>query len=311
MGWRIGVDLGGTKIEAVLMNEDGVVVASRRESTPKNDYIATVQAVVALVENLERDLKERAYVGIGTPGAWLAESCAMQNCNSTWLNGKPLLSDLQAGLGERVRMANDADCLALSEALDGAGAGARIVFGVILGTGVGGGVVVDCRLLGGPNGIAGEWGHTPLPYFRVDSQLEPTLAALEARLTSRPCYCGRENCVETFLSGPGLARTHEELWNETATALELGARQDGTAAKTHELYSVMLARSLGQIINVIDPDVIVLGGGVSNIAGLYEQVPRIWTHYVFSGRVSTRLAQARFGDASGVRGAAWLWPARL
>ena len=293
------------------MSEDGALVASRREATPKDDYLATVEAVVALVERLEGGLGERALVGIGTPGAWLDGPGVMHNCNSTWLNGKPLLSDLQSRLGERVRMANDADCLALSEAVDGAGAGAQIVFGVILGTGVGGGVVVDGRLLGGPNGIAGEWGHTPLPYFRTDRVADPTLAALEGRLASRQCYCGRDNCVETFLSGPGLARTFEELGNPATTALALAAADDETAGVTLRLYSVMLARSLAQIINVIDPDVIVIGGGVSNINRLYRWVVEAWTPYVFSQEVRTRLEAARFGDASGVRGAAWLWPARL
>jgi fructokinase len=229
----------------------------------------------------------------------------MKNCNSTWLNRKPLLGDLVERLGDRVRIANDADCFALSESVDGAAAGARTSFGVILGTGVGGGFVVHGRLIQGPNGISGEWGHTPLPYLRCD------VDELERRLDDRPCYCGRVNCVETFLSGPGLARTHSALWGEVREPRDIAAATDPNGKHTLELYCRQLARSLAQIVNVIDPDVIVLGGGVSEILALYQRVPELWGPYVFSDTVSTRLLPAVHGATSGVRGAAWLWPAGL
>jgi fructokinase len=298
---RIGVDLGGTKVEAALMAEDGTVGARERLATPRHDYDATIGAVVTLVERLDRIAGRICSVGAGTPGAVEASTGLMKNCNSTWLNGRPLLTDLAARLGDRVRIANDADCFALSEAFDGAASGSRIAFGVILGTGVGGGIVVDGRLLGGANGIAGEWGHTPLPYLRD--------AEMEARLGDRDCYCGRKNCVETFLSGPGLATTHAALWEERLDPHEIAAARDSNSVRTLELYCLQLARSLAQIVNIIDPEVIVLGGGVSQIDVLYRRVPELWRSYVFSAKVLTRLVAARHGATSGVRGAAWLWPA--
>ncbi len=291
---RIGVDLGGTKIEAVLLARDGSVVVRQRIATPRHNYNATLHAIAHLVAALDAQATERAMVGIGTPGAVERGSGLMKNCNSTWLNGRALLRDLTALLGERVRIANDADCLALSEAIDGAGAGARVVFGAILGTGVGGGIVVDGRLLSGPNRIAGEWGHTPLPY-------------LEPQLPDRACYCGRANCAETFLSGPGLAETYAVLSGKRATAQTIAADYDAHALRAMQIFTMQLSRSLAQVINVLDPDVIVLGGGVSDIAAIYQSVPALWAPYVFSNDVATPLLRARHGATSGVRGAAWLW----
>jgi fructokinase len=307
---RIGIDLGGTKIEAVVIDADGRVLARERRPTPRMDYDATVAAIESIVHALEANAARGAPVGLGTPGAWQPERRAMKNCNSTWLNGRPLLSDLTARLGNRVRIANDADCLTLSEALDGAGTGAPTVFGAIVGTGVGGGIVVRGELVTGPNAIAGEWGHTPLPYFRDATAAPRELAPSIARLEPRDCYCGRRNCVETFLSGPGLARTHAELWNQLRDPVELAAAADRAASHTLELHALLLARSLAQLINVLDPHVIVLGGGLSNIDALYRRVPDLWGAYVFSPDVATPLRRARHGDASGVLGAARLWPAR-
>ena len=295
-GARIGIDLGGTKIEGIRLDAAGNVGARRRLATPKR-YPATVQAVAAVVAEL--DPQAAAPVGIGTPGAWVECSRSMKNCNSTWLNGEPLLDDLNAALGNRVRIANDANCFALSEAHGGAGRGAGVVFGVILGTGVGGGIVADGKLLPGANGIAGEWGHTPLPYFQSDPA-----SPSETRLAHRPCYCGRTDCIETFLSGPGLAATHRELTGEEADATAIPPD-----SPTLDLYTTMLARALAQIVNVLDPDVIVLGGGVSNIARLTVDLPAKLPRYGFSYEGRTRIVRAEHGDASGVLGAARLWPA--
>jgi fructokinase len=300
---RVGVDLGGTKIEAVLMNDNGVIEVRRRIETPRDDYDGTVRAITTLVGTLDRQAGVRSAVGIATPGAVEATTGAMKNCNSTWLNGRFLLRDLTEQLGPRVRIANDADCFALSEATDGAGAGAGVVFGVILGTGVGGGIVVEGRLLTGPNRIAGEWGHTPLPYLRADAQ------SLERSLPDRHCYCGRVNCVETFLSGPGLAATYQTLWGAGARPEAIAAAADARAVQTLDLYMLQLARALAQIINILDPDVIAIGGGLSQIDAIYRRVPELWPSYVFSPHVNTRLSPARHGAAGGVRGAAWLWPA--
>jgi fructokinase len=300
---RIGVDLGGTKVEAILMGDNGIVEARERIATPRFDYEATVNAVATLVESLECTAGTVCVVGAGTPGAVEPSTGLMKNCNSTWLNGRPLPSDLVRRLGDRVRIANDADCFALSESVDGAARGAATSFGVILGTGVGGGIVAHGHLLQGPNGIAGEWGHTPLPYLRSDAD------ELERRLDDRRCYCGRLNCVETFLSGPGLAATYVALWGEARTTHEIAAAVDSNSKRTLELYCRQLARSLAQIVNVLDPDVVVLGGGVSEIDAIYRRVPELWRDYVFSDAVNTRLLPAAHGAASGVRGAAWLWPA--
>ncbi len=300
---RIGVDLGGTKVEAILMGDNGIVEARVRVATPRFDYEATVDAVSTLVESLDRVAGHSCVVGAGTPGAVEPSTGLMKNCNSTWLNGRPLLSDLTRRLGDRVRVANDADCFALSESVDGAASGARTSFGVILGTGVGGGIVANGRLVQGPNGITGEWGHTPLPYLRSD------VDELEHRLEDRRCYCGRMNCVETFLSGPALAATHGALWGEARAPREIATAADSNSKRTLELYCRQLARSLAQIVNVIDPDVVVLGGGVSEIDAIYRRVPELWRGYVFSDTVNTRLLPATHGASSGVRGAAWLWPA--
>ncbi|MBX3638509.1 MAG: ROK family protein [Rubrivivax sp.] len=297
---RIGVDLGGTKIEAVVLADDGAEHWRRRVATPSGDYRATVQAVAALVHEAQTVAGADATVGVGTPGAVTALG-AMKNCNSTCLNGQPLPADLRAAIGRPVAIANDADCLALSEATDGAGAGAAVVFAAILGTGVGAGVVVNGRLLQGPNRTAGEWGHNPLPW---------------ADETDRPaprCWCGLEGCLETWLSGPALARDHAARGGAAVDAAQvatLAAAGDPAAAATLERHASRLARGLAAVINVLDPDVIVLGGGVSRIDGLYERVPVLWQRWVFGaavdGPVRTRLVPALHGDASGVRGAAWL-----
>ena len=297
---RIGVDLGGTKTEAVLLDADGAVALRERVATPP-DYADTITAVADLVGRIDAACDARPPVGIGTPGAWVEASRSMKNCNSTWLNGKPLLDDLIGVLGERVRIENDANCFALSEALDGAGRDAHVVFGVILGTGVGGGIIVDGRLLKGPNAVAGEWGHTPLPYLRAD----PHTRSEEGRMGDRPCYCGRQNCVETFLSGPGLAETHRQLTGERVAADEIDP-----FAPSADLYVTMLSRALAQIVNVLDPDVMVLGGGLSNLEGLAERVTERLTRYGFSHEGETKVVVAEHGDSSGVLGAARLWPNR-
>jgi fructokinase len=295
---RLGVDLGGTKIEAIALDEAGRELARRRIATPRGDYAATLRAVAGLVAAIEREAGACETVGIGTPGAPSARTGRMKNCNSTWLNGQPLARDLEAALGRPVRIANDANCFALSEAVDGAARGASIVFGVILGTGVGGGIVVDGRVLDGANAIAGEWGHNPLPWPRDDERPGP------------PCYCGRAGCIETWLSGPGLAADHERATGETRTGELIVARAaigDEACEATLSRYEDRLARALANVVNIVDPHAIVLGGGLSNIERLYENVPRLWGRYVFSDEVSTRLARNVHGDAGGVRGAAWLW----
>ncbi|MCA1978489.1 MAG: ROK family protein [Thiobacillus sp.] len=322
---RLGIDLGGTKIELVALNDTGEEILRRRIPTPQNDYVATVAAVAALVHGAEVELGTKGSVGVGTPGAVSPATGRMKNCNSTCLNGRPLKQDLERALNREIRLANDADCFALSEATDGAAAGAATVFGVILGTGVGGGVVVRGRLLAGPNAIAGEWGHSPLPYFQFahrQADRESTghhPATGEAinhpwpsprELEMAPaCYCGKKGCIETWLSGPGLAADHVRYGGEDLPAHEiaqLAAAGYGPCSATLARYEERLARALAGVINLIDPDVIVLGGGLSNITRLYDTVPRLWRRYVFSDRVDTRLVPPRFGDSSGVRGAAWL-----
>ena len=295
---RIGIDLGGTKIEAVLLDGTGEILRRERVPTPRHDYRKTLEAIVAVVAELERDLGLPATVGIGTPGAISPASGVVKNANSVWLNGRSLGRDLEQALGREVRLANDADCFALSEAMDGTGRDARVVFGVILGTGVGGGIAVDRRLLAGPNAIAGEWGHNPLPW-PVDDE-RPGSA----------CYCGRSGCIETFLSGPGLERDHARTARAPLSSAEIVSRADAgdaTAEAALQRYEERLARALASVINVVDPHVIVLGGGLSNLARLYEGVPQLWEPFVFSDRVDTRLEPPAHGDASGVRGAAWLW----
>jgi fructokinase len=271
----------------------------RRVPTPREDYPATVEAVARAVEDLESTLGTRATVGVGIPGAISPATGLVKNANSTWLIGRPLDRDLSARLSRPVRLANDANCFALSEATDGAGRGARVVFGVIVGTGTGGGIAVDGRVLVGPNAVAGEWGHNPLPWPRNGEWPGPS------------CYCGKTACIETFLSGPGLALDHERATGERVDAPELARRAaagDAAAEVTLARYEDRMARALAGVINILDPDVIVLGGGMSNLTRLYESVPRIWTEYAFSDRVDTPLRAAVHGDSSGVRGAAWLWP---
>ena len=295
---RIGIDLGGTKIEGVCLDGHGAIVARRRVDTPR-DYEATLDAVSALVAALERDVDARGSVGIGIPGV-ISPSGLVKNANSVWLIGKPLLADLESRLGRPVRAMNDANCFAISEAADGAGAGHRVVFGVILGTGVGGGIVVDGRALDGRNLVAGEWGHTPLPWMRADEMPGPR------------CYCGRDGCVETFLSGPGFVRDFAQASGRSLASRDIVAAAnagDADAIAAMERYHDRLARGLAVVIDILDPDVIVLGGGMSNIAGLAESTRALLPRYVFSDSVTTPIVKNAHGDSSGVRGAAWLWPA--
>ncbi len=295
---RIGVDLGGTKIEAAALEAGGRVLARRRVVTPVGDYDATLDAIVALVRGVESELAGEGSVGVATPGARSLATGRIKNANSTCLNGRALQEDLARRLGREVRVANDANCFALSEAIDGAGRDAEVVFGVILGTGVGGGIVVRGRALTGANAIAGEWGHNALPLPTGEDEPLPL------------CYCGRRGCIETFLSGPGLAADHARRAGERLTPSRIvdgAARGARACVASIERYEERLARALASVINVLDPDVIVLGGGLSNIARLYDEVPRRWKEYVFSDEVRTRLVAPVHGDAGGVRGAAWLW----
>jgi len=294
---RLGIDLGGSKTEIIALDPDGRELLRKRVSTQRGDYAATLQTIARLVQESESALGARAAVGIGTPGALSPATGLLRNSNSTWLNGRPLLDDLNRLLDRKVRIENDANCFALSEATDGAGAGYRVVFGVILGTGVGGGIVVDGNLISGPNRIAGEWGHNPLPWPRGEERPGPA------------CYCGRSGCIETFLSGPALTRDHAERTGLTLSAEEIVAAAgagEACSLASLERYEERLARSLAHVINILDPDAIVLGGGMSNIARWYETVPRLWGQWVFSDQVDTPLLRNRHGDSSGVRGAAWL-----
>jgi fructokinase len=297
---RIGIDLGGTKIEAAALDASGAILVRHRAPTPAGDYAGTVATIAALVSFVEAKTGRRGRVGVATPGALSLKTGLIKNANSTVLNGKPLDRDLAELLGRPVRLENDANCLALSEATDGAGAGARVVFGVILGTGVGGGLVVDGRLVSGRNRIAGEWGHNSLPWPEGAERPGPA------------CYCGRNGCIETFLSGAALARDYIALAGATlpAHAIAAAARAgDAQADQCLNLYQDRLARGLASLINVVDPDVIVLGGGLSNIASLYDGLPALIARYAFSDGVETPVIRAAHGDSSGVRGAAWLWPA--
>lgn len=293
---RIGIDLGGTKIEGIVLADGGEIVARQRVATPP-EYVATVDALVELVAELERRMGERGSVGIGIPGAATPQG-VIKNANSTWLIGQALGADLERRLRRPVRLKNDANCFAISEAADGAGAGADVVFGVILGTGVGGGIVVGGRSLDGPNLIAGEWGHNSLPWISAEELPGPR------------CYCGRRGCIETFVSGTGLERDYREANGAALTSEAIASnavRGDGLAVAAMERYNDRLARALASVINVLDPDVIVLGGGMSNVAGLSETVVPLLSRYVFSDSVVTRLVRNKHGDSSGVRGAAWLW----
>ena len=300
---RIGIDLGGTKIEALAIDDQGRELARQRIASPAHDYALTLEAIRGLVDGIEAALRVRARVGIGTPGAVSPASGLVKNANSTQLNGHALVADLAQALGREVRVANDADCFALSEASDGAGAGRRVVFGVILGTGVGGGLVVDGRLCAGPNSIAGEWGHNEMP-----SRTEPGLP--ETR-----CYCGRRRCIETYVSGPALAADHACLAGASADVdarriVALARAGDALAKAALDRYCRRLASALATVINIVAPDVVVLGGGLSQVDELYPALPPLLGEYVFSDRCDTPVVRNRHGDSSGVRGAAWLWPAR-
>lgn len=298
-GIRIGIDLGGTKVEAIALGPDGTERCRIRVPTPR-DYEASLEALVELVARLEREAGGTGPVGVGIPGTVSPVTGLVKNANSTWLIGHPLDKDLAERLRRPVRVMNDANCFALSEASDGAGAGASVVFGVILGTGVGGGVVVDGRPLQGAQLIAGEWGHNPLPWPTDDER--PGL----------PCYCGKRGCVETFLSGPGLERDHERAtgraWTTRRIAEAIG-QEDGGARAAYARYVDRLARGLATVVNVLDPDVIVLGGGMSNFPSLAEDAQAALASWVFTDHVRTRVVKNLHGDSSGVRGAAWLWPA--
>jgi fructokinase len=295
---RIGVDLGGTKIEAIAIDGSHELLR-RRVPVPRDDYAGTVAAVRDLVAAIEREVGKTGTVGIGIPGAISAVSGLIKNANSTWLIGQPLDRDLERALDRPVRLMNDANCFALSEATDGAALGAHTVFGVILGTGTGAGIVVNGRVLEGRHRIAGEWGHNPLPWPEDSERPGPA------------CYCGRAGCIETFLSGPGLSATYASMAGRHADAVEiarLAESGDPGADSVLGIYENRLARALASIINVVDPDVIVLGGGLSNIARLYTRVPPLLKAFVFSDSADTPIVAARHGDSSGVRGAAWLWP---
>jgi fructokinase len=298
---RIGIDLGGTKIEGIAL-DGSLEIARVRMPTPRGDYEATVDAIRSVVLELERRAGRSGTVGVGIPGTVSSTTGLVKNANSVWLIGRPLLQDLQDRLGRAVRLANDANCFAVSEATDGAAAGAQVVFGVIIGTGTGAGIVVRGQLLTGPNAIAGEWAHNPLPWSEDDER------------DGRMCYCGKQGCIETFLSGPGLSADYEARTGTGTTADAIAASAaggDGAAEAALDRYEHRMARALASIINVLDPDTIVLGGGMSKIERLYTRVPQLWSGWVFAaGRdevVRTRLVRARHGDASGVRGAAWLW----
>jgi fructokinase len=299
MTLRFGIDLGGTKIEIIALDHEGEERARTRRPTPRGDYAATIEAIAGLVESMEQTLGTRGTVGIGIPGAISPATGLVKNANSTWLIGKALDRDLETRLDRPVRLANDADCFALSEAMDGAAAGARTVFGVILGTGVGGGIIVNGHPLSGPNAIAGEWGHTPLPWPRDEERPGP------------PCYCGLHGCVEAFCSGPAITADHERTTGQTLTAeaiAQAALKGDTGARATLDRHADRLARALAVVINILDPEVIVLGGGLGRMSHLYEALPRLWEPWIFSDRVDTPVRPPIHGDSSGVRGAAWLWP---
>ena len=294
----IGIDLGGTKIEAVLLDRNGEVQYRRRVPTPKGNYSATLKAIYDLVIGAESHAGENCSVGIGTPGSISITSGLLKNSNSICLNHQPLLSDLEQRLNRSVRLSNDANCFCVSEAIDGAGRGYTVVFGVIIGTGTGAGICINGQALAGPNGIAGEWGHNSLPWADENERPGPD------------CYCGKSGCIETFLSGPAMAADHLHTSGQALETMEIVANaEQGNkhCEQTLARYERRLAKALAHVINILDPDIIVLGGGMSNIDRLYENIPRLWGEYVFSDSVETKLAKAMHGDSSGVRGAAWLW----
>jgi fructokinase len=296
---RIGIDLGGTKTEAIALNDDSTVAARRRVATPRN-YSGTLDAIARLVAEVEAEAGRTGPIGVGIPGVVSRATGLVKNANSTWLNRRPLTADLEARLGRQVRVANDANCFALSEANDGAGQGFETVFGVILGTGVGGGIAIQQRIHEGPNQIAGEWGHNPLPWMTD-----------EERASAPECYCGKEGCIETVLSGPGFERDHALLSGKQRSSQEIvraAAAGDPDAVQVLERYSDRLARALAAVINLLDPDAVVLGGGMSNLPDLPSAVTALLPRYVFSDSVLTKVVSNLHGDSSGVRGAAWLWP---
>jgi fructokinase len=296
---QIGIDLGGTKTEAIALASDSVVAGRRRVPTPR-EYGGTLDAIVNLVGELESETGRSGTVGVGIPGVVTRATGLVKNANSTWLNGRPLQADLESRLARPVRVANDANCFALSEAIDGAGRGFDTVFGVILGTGVGGGIAIRRRIHDGPNQIAGEWGHNPLPWITD-----------EERASAPACYCGKTGCIETFLSGPGFERDHALHSGVTRSShdiVRVAAAGDAGALETLRRYEDRLARALAGVINILDPDIVVLGGGMSNLPDLAPSVSTVLPRYVFSDAVQTVVAPNLHGDSSGVRGAAWLWP---
>ena len=300
MSIRLGIDLGGTKIEIAALDEAGSIVERIRVATPDGDYDAILRVIFDLVNGVEKSLGEKGSVGLATPGSVSPRSGLLRNSNSVCLNGRPFKQDLENMLGRKVRIENDANCFALSEAADGAGQGASVVFAVILGTGVGGGFVIGGNVLRGANAVAGEWGHNPLPWARPDE------------LPGRACFCGQSGCIETFLSGPGLAADHLQAGGAALTSEEIVARAlggDPASLATLSRYEDRLARALASVINIVDPDVIVLGGGLSNVRRWYDTVPTLWGKYILSDVIRTRLVPHMHGDSSGVRGAAWLWGA--
>lgn len=299
---KIGIDLGGTKIEGIALSDAGDELFRKRVPTPQGDYHGILQSIAKLVEIIETETGSAGSIGIGTPGALSPATGLMRNSNSVCMNGQPILDDLQSTLGREVRIANDANCFALSEATDGAASSDAVVFGVIIGTGTGAGIVIDRKVLVGPNAIAGEWGHNPLPWPQADE------------LPGANCFCGRSGCIETWVSGPGMVRDHMQhnsLSSEqeiTPKVLVDAAEQgDGSAVQTLQRYERRLAKSLAHVINMLDPDVIVLGGGMGNIDSLYVNVPALLPEYVFSDVVNTKIVKPVHGDSSGVRGAAWIW----
>jgi len=295
---RIGIDLGGTKIEGIALDHNGNELFRQRIDSPQGNYQATIAAIVNMVQILEAHTQQTGTVGIGIPGAISPSTRLVKNANSTWLIGQPLHTDLEQAMARKVRIANDANCFVVSEATDGAARDADLVFGVIIGTGTGGGVYVRGKEITGSNAIAGEWGHNPLPW--------PTAG----EYPGRECYCGKRGCIETWLSGPGFTSDHQLHGGKGDTAKEIVAlakRNDELAEATLQRYEDRMARALATVINILDPEIIVLGGGMSNITRLYTNVPNLWNQYIFSDQVNTRLVPPLHGDASGVRGAAWLW----
>lgn len=298
---RIGIDLGGTKIEGIALADDGKELLRHRIPTPRDDYPGTLQAIHDVVAHLEQQTTQTGSVGMGIPGAISPATGLVKNANSTWLIGEPLEKDLEQKLARPIRISNDANCFTVSEATDGAAKDAEVVFGVIIGTGTGGGICINQQVVTGANAIGGEWGHNPLPWPRDDER--PGLS----------CYCGQNGCIETFLSGTGLTRHFIAAGGKAERAQDIIAQLDAgepRAEKAIADYENRMARALASVINVIDPHVIVLGGGLSNVTRLYQNVPTLWTDYIFSDHVSTRLVAPLHGDSSGVRGAAWLWPAQ-